>query len=136
MADMENIFMRLNEVISQQQELIHSISEKVQQIESIGGGGSGNASIGDYESGVVYKRNTLVVDTETETVYRVIEEYTSDTVKNDCANGKLKLVGFESQVVSIPHNPTQKEIDQLPDDSVVVVYSTADAPYLPDESGY
>ena len=127
---MDAIFTQLMNVINQQQQLITSIAAKIQQIESIGGGGS--ASINDFVSGVVYKRNTLVVDTATETVYRVISEYTSTNVDADIASGKLKLVGFESQIVTLNHNPTQTEIDNLPDDSLVAVYSTTDVPYVPD----
>lgn len=131
-----DIFERLIKIISDQQKIIKSIADKLEQIESIGsGGGSGNASIADYESGVKYKRNTLLVDTYTETVYRVIpESYVSVTVEDDKANGNLKLVGFESQIVTFDHNPSQSEINTLPDDSLVAVYSRSDTPYLPDNT--
>jgi hypothetical protein len=126
------IFERMATLINEQAQVIRSISEKIQQIESFGGGGGGgSASIEDYQTGKLYVRNVLVVDTTTETVYRVLSEYTSVTVDDDTANGYLKLVGFESQLVTFNHNPTQTEIDTLPDDSLVAVYSSADQPYIP-----
>lgn len=133
MASEGQAFDRLVEVIRKQQQLINSIANKLEQLESIGGGGS--ASIEDYVSGTKYKRNVLVVDTDTETVYRVLKEYTSTTVESDCENGYLKLVGFESQIVTMNHDPSQSEINALPDDSLVVVYSSADTPYQPIETG-
>lgn len=126
----DTIFETLLDVIQRQQELIASIADKIQRIDSIGGGGT--ATIEDYESNKVYKRNTLVVDTATETVYRVLVEYTSVTVEADCMAGKLKLVGFESQVVTFDHNPTQSEINILPEDSLVAIYSASDTPYQPE----
>jgi len=129
------IFTKLYETITRQAELIESISNKLQQIESIGGGGgggTGNATISDYQTGQNYVRNTLVVDTDTETVYRVLEEYTSVSVEQDCANGKLKLVGYEGQFVAFNHNPTQMEINQLPDDALVAIYNSTTTPYHPD----
>lgn len=127
---MEQIFQDLLNVIQLQQQKIESIANKIQQIESIGGGGS--ASIEDYVSGKTYKRNMLIVDPDTETVYRALTEYIADTVQNDVANGYLKLVGFESQIVTMSHNPTSDEIAALPDDVLVVVYSPTDTPYTPD----
>lgn len=132
MASEGREFDRLIKVIAQQQKLINSITSKLEKIESIGGGG-GSASIEDYQSNKTYKRNVLVVDTGTETVYRVLQEYTSVTVEEDCGNGYLKLVGFESQIVNFAHNPTQAEINTIPDDSLVTVYSSLDTPYIPDE---
>ena len=125
MASEGREFDRLIAVIQRQQQLINSIATKLEKIESIGGGG-GTASIEDYKSGMNYKRNMLVVDQDTETVYRVIDEYVSVTVKEDCAKAHLKLVGFESQIVTLNHEPTQKEIDALPDDSLVAIYSTTE----------
>ena len=130
-----DIFERLIQIIADQEKTIKSIADKLEQIESIGGGGSGNASIADYESGVKYTRNTLLVDTNTETVYRVIpQSYVSITVEDDKTNGNLKLVGFESQIVTFDHNPSQSEINTLPDDSLVAVYSRSDTPNLPDNT--
>lgn len=130
-----DIFERLIQIIADQEKTIKSIADKLEQIESIGSGGSGNASIADYESGVKYTRNTLLVDTNTETVYRVIpQSYVSITVEDDKTNGNLKLVGFESQIVTFDHNPSQSEINTLPDDSLVAVYSRSDTPYLPDNT--
>ena len=125
-------FQDLYEVIEQHQLLLASIAAKLNAIENLGGGGGGSASIEDYESNQDYKRNMLLVDTETETVYRVIpESYTSITVETDCANGNLKLVGFESQIVAFDHEPTQAEINVIPDDSFVTIYNPTDTPYSP-----
>lgn len=127
---MEAIFQSLIETIQAQQQKIDTIANKLQQIESIGGGGS--ASIEDYQSNKTYKRNTLLVDVNTETVYRVIPtEYLSVTVDDDKAAGNLKLVGYESGFISFSHNPSQSEINVLPDDTLVAVYSTTDTPYQP-----
>jgi hypothetical protein len=126
---MEPIFLRMYDIIHRQQLLIEEIADKLEQLELTGGG---SASIEDYMSGRDYARNTLVVDTNTETVYRVLRPYTSVTVEDDTEAGHLKLVGFESQVVTFSHNPTQAEIEALPDDSLVAVYSPTDTPYIPD----
>jgi hypothetical protein len=130
----DEIFLTLFNIIHEQQSLIKSISEKLKQLDWSGGGGGGGGSaiVTDYQSDQLYKRNTLVVDTATETMYRVINEYTSITVQEDCMNGNLKLVGFESQVITFDHNPTQSEINVLPEDSLVAIYSAADTPYQPD----
>lgn len=128
---MDQIFQTLVSVIAEQQTIINAIASKVEKIESIGGGGGGSASIEDYVSGKLYTRNMLIVDPNTETVYRVLKEYTSDSVEKDVANGNLKLVGFESQVVTLNHQPTQDEINALPDAALVATYSTTETPYDP-----
>jgi hypothetical protein len=134
MAIKDDLFQTLYDKMLEFQQLITSIAEKLQLIDiGGGGGGGGNATISDYESNHAYTRNTLVVDPDTETVYRVLFDYTSDTVENDCNNGCLKLVGFESQIVTFNGNPTQSQINTLPDDSFVVIYSSADTPYRPDK---
>ena len=131
---MDPIFEGLINVIKEQQNLIQSIAEKVEKLDGLGGGGS--ASIEDYASGKKYTRNMLVVDKNTETVYRVIpDEYISTDVDTDASNNYLKLVGFESQIVAFSHEPTQKEIDALPDDVLVTIYSPADTPYTPPTQG-
>lgn len=129
------IFEKIFKAIRAQSILIKNIADKLQELEigKGGGGGGGNATISDYEAGKLYARNTLVVDPATETVYRVLpQQYTSVSVGEDKLNGYLKLVGFESEIVTFDHNPSQAEIDALPDDSVVVVYSPTDVPYIPD----
>lgn len=131
--------MSLLEVIQNQRALINTLATKLEQLEvgkGGGGGEGGSATIEDYASGKTYKRNVLVVDTATETVYRVIDEYVSDTVERDCLNQHLKLVGFESQIITVGHDPTQSEIDTMPDNALVAVYSATDKPYIPQESGY
>ena len=125
----DDIFERLSTIISEQRELIVALNAKLQELEL--GGGSGNASIADYESGQHYIRNALLVDTSTETVYRAIREYTSVSVETDCANGNLKLVGFESQIIAFNGDPTQAQLNVIPDDTLVAIYSAADTPYQP-----
>lgn len=127
---MDDIFTRLNAVIQEQQQMIKSLADKIERITSVGGGG-GSASIEDYKEGKEYKRNVLVVDTTTETVYRVLKPYTSESFETDRENGYLKLVGFESQFVTFNHLPNQNELDTLPEDVIVAVYSPTDDPYTP-----
>lgn len=118
-------------IIHQQQELITSMADKIEQIQHIGGGG-GSASIEDYVSNKQYKRNILLVDANTETMYRVIvDRYTSVTVDDDVVNGNLKLVGFENSIITVNHDPTQSEIDAMPSNSLVAIYSSTDTPYMP-----
>lgn len=136
MASEQTIFARLESVIKDQEKLIKSLTEKLEQLQIGIGGGGGSASIEDFTTNTRYKRNVLVVDTDTETVYRVIADYTSTSVQEDCAAGFLKLVGFESQIVTLGHEPSQKEIDALPDNSLVAIYSATDTPYKPPTSGY
>ena len=136
MASEQTIFAKLESVIKDQEKLIKSLTEKLEQLQIGSGGGSGSASIEDFTTNTKYKRNVLVVDTDTETVYRVIADYTSTSVQEDCAAGFLKLVGFESQIVTLGHEPSQKEIDSLPDNSLVAIYSATDTPYKPPTSGY
>jgi hypothetical protein len=128
--DGDLIFQTLFDTIHQQQLLIKEIADKLEQVE-MSGGGSGNATISDYESNKDYERNTLVVDVNTETVYRVLKAYKSKTVEQDCIDGNLKLVGFESQIVTFNGNPTQSQINVLPEDTLVAIYSASDAPYQP-----
>ena len=132
---MDEIFVRLNRIIEDQAAIIKRLADKLERLEvGGGGGGTGNASIEDYEEGKNYKRNVLVVDPNEETVYRVLSDYTSVDLATDKSLGKLKLVGFESQVVTFDHLPTQAEIDALPEDSLVAIYSSGETPYQPIES--
>lgn len=135
-SEERGIFEKLEKVIKEQMNLIQELTEKLEKLEVGKGGADGNASIKDYTSNTKYKRNCLVVDPDTETVYRVIKDYESITVEEDCRTGFLKLVGFESQVVTIGHEPSQQEIDALPDNSLVAIYSATDTPYKPTNSGY
>ena len=132
MNQMEEIFQSLNDVITALARRVNSLANKVEQLER-GGGGGGNATVEDYEGGKLYKRNTLLVDTATETLYRVScqTEYTSVSVEADRMAGNLKLIGFESQVITINHEPSQAELDMLPEDSLVAIYSTAANRYIP-----
>lgn len=131
---MDKIFQDLVDIIQDNVVKMKLLADRIEQLESIGGGG-GSASIEDYESGKEYKRNVLIVDTTTETVYRVLSDYTSTTVEDDKKNGLIKLVGFESQLVSFNHDPSQTEINTLPMDTVVTIYSSTDDPYEPILSG-
>lgn len=129
---MDAIMQRLVDAIANQQTIINRLASKIEQLEwSHGGGGGGSASIEDYQSGQSYTRNMLIVDPNTETVYRVLTAYVSISVADDIESGYLKLVGAESQVITFPHEPTQTEINNLPDDALVAVYSPTDTPYTP-----
>ena len=127
---MDTILETLVQTIRAQQQKLDTIAQKLQDL-NIGGGGSGSATIADYQSGKTYERNTLVVDTGTETVYRVLGQYTSVDIETDKANGNLKLVGWENGIVAFDGPPTQSEIETLPENSLVVVYSPSDDPYHP-----
>ncbi len=127
-----NVFSELLLIIHRQNTLLKNIATKLEQLEL--GGSAGGTQIADYEMGKTYKRNTLLVDPGSETVYRVIPtQYISETVEDDKRNGYLKLVGFESEIVTFDHNPSQREINVLPDDAFVAVYSPTDVPYVPDQ---
>lgn len=130
---MDSIFARLLTAISEQNRLLESIATKFEQYGGSGGGGGGNASIADYAENRLYKRNTLLVDSNNETVYRVIPtEYLSVNLNADIAAGNLKLVGFENQVImTMDHELSQEEIDNIPDNATVIVYNPADTPYTP-----
>ena len=131
-TEMEQSFQELYDVIVAQQGLIAQIASNLSKIENIGGGG-GTASIEDYQSGKLYKRNMLLVDPLTESEYRVIaQEYTSVTINADKEAGMIKLLGYDSQIVTFNHNPSQNEINALPDDVIVAVYSSNDTPYNPE----
>ena len=132
--DMDHVFQMLNEVIASLALKIHTLADKVEQLEhSGGGGGGGTASIEDYESGKLYKRNVLLVDKPTETVYRACceTEYTSVSITQDMRDGNLKLVGYESQIIPFNHQPTEEELRNLPEDVVVVVYNSSSNRYNP-----
>lgn len=132
---MDKIFQDLVDIIQDNAVKMKLLADRIEQLESIGGDSGGSASIEDYESGKEYKRNVLIVDTTTETVYRVLSDYTSTTIEDDKKNGLIKLVGFESQLVSFNHDPSQTEINTLPMDTVVTIYSSTDDPYEPILSG-
>lgn len=127
---MDTILETLVQTIRDQQQKLDTIAQKLQSL-NIGGGGGGNATISDYQSGKTYERNTLVVDTGTETVYRVLGHYVSIDVETDIQNGNLKLVGWENSIVAFADPPTQRQIEALPENTLVVVYSKSDDPYHP-----
>lgn len=124
-----NVFEMLLAIEAEREAQLKRIEDAIKELKI----GSGSASIEDYAENKFYKRNTLVVDPLTETVYRTVvrEGFTSTTLEQDRAAGRLKLVGFESQFVTFNHQPTQGEIDTLPDDVLVAIYSPQDDPYTP-----
>ena len=130
----DELFGTVYQNMYKQKLLVESIANKISVLDSIGQ--KSDATLQDYESNKRYIRNTLLVDRVTETVYRVTaSQYNSVTVEQDCANGNLKLVGFESQIVTFDHTPTQSEINQLPDDALVAVYSSSADPLIPSAQG-
>jgi hypothetical protein len=131
MAIQDELFQRLFDVLQEHELLLKRLADNIDRLEL----GKGMATLTDYESNHEYKRNSLVVDRVTETVYRVTPRngtsYTSITVEQDCSDGNLKLVGFESQIVPFDHEPTQYEINTVPDGAMVAIYSPSDTPYRP-----
>ena len=127
----QTIFEQLLAIETERENQLKRIEDAIKQLKI--SSGSGSASIEDYASNKFYKRNTLLVDPLTETVYRTIprDGFTSTTLEQDRAAGRLKLVGFESQFVTFNHPPTQGEIDTLPENSLVAIYSPQDDPYTP-----
>lgn len=106
------IITRLITAVTANANKLKEIADKLDQLEVGAGGGGGSASIEDYAVGKTYKRNALVVYNET--VYRVLPtEYTSVDFDTDYRAGKLKLVGFESGIVTYGQEPTQEEVNAL-----------------------
>lgn len=129
----KELFDELIGLFRRQQLLMEQIADKISRIESIGGGGSGNG-FQVYESNKLYKRYQAVIDPETDVPYLVVprnggSEYMSISVRQDCANGNLKLLGFDSQIVTFDHTPTSTEVDLLPENAIVVEYNPSDTPY-------
>lgn len=120
------IITRLINAVTANSNKLKEIADKLDQLE-IGAGG-GSASIEEYAEGKKYNRNTLVVYNET--VYRVLPtEYTSVDFDTDYRAGQLKLVGFESGIVTYGQEPTQEQVDALPEDTLVAIYNSTDDPY-------
>jgi hypothetical protein len=121
------IITRLINAVTANSNKLKEIADKLEQLE-IGAGGGGSASIEEYAEGKKYNRNTLVVYNET--VYRVLPtEYTSVDFDTDYRAGQLKLVGFESGIVTYGQEPTQEQVDALPEDTLVAIYNSTDDPY-------
>lgn len=121
------IIARLINAVTANSNKLKEIADKLEQLE-VGAGGGGSASIEDYAVGKTYKRNALVVYNET--VYRVLpNEYTSVDFDTDYKAGQLKLVGFESGIVTYGQEPTQEEVNALPEDTLVAIYNSTDDPY-------
>lgn len=135
---MEDIFRNFLAAMTRQQQLLNQLNLKLQRLEigqgGGGGGGGGNATISDYESGVVYNHNALLNDTNNNNLYLVVSptSYTSIDVDTDVRQGNLKLINgipFENLVV-MDHDPTREEVQNLDEGSVVVVFSPSDTPYV------
>ena len=133
---MEQIFRDFLTAFARNQSLLAELALKLQRLEigQGGGGGGGNATISDYESGVVYNHNALLNDTNNNNLYLVVSptSYTSIDVDTDVRQGNLKLINgipFENLVV-MDHDPTREEVQNLDEGSVVVVFSPSDTPYV------
>lgn len=134
---MEQIFRDFLTAFARNQSLLAELTSKLQRLEigqGGGGGGGGNATISDYESGVVYNHNALLNDTNNNNLYLVVSptSYTSIDVDTDVRQGNLKLINgipFENLVV-MDHDPTREEVQNLDEGSVVVVFSPSDTPYV------
>lgn len=124
------LFDTLISVIHSQRILMEAMAEKIEQLTI--GGGSGNG-FQVYESNKLYKKYQALIDPNTDTAYLVVphegDEYTSVTVEEDCRNGNLKLLGFDSQIVTFGRPPEQAEIERLPEKVIVVEYNPQDTPY-------
>ena len=130
--ELPKIFTDLIAQIESNNSKLDSIADKLDQLKIGKSGGDGNANIVDYETGKHYLRNTLVVYNET--VYRGLRDYDSIDWETDTGNGpdhecKLKLVGFESSIVTFKDTPNQSQINALPQDTLVAIYSSTDDPY-------
>lgn len=128
----KEMFDALITIIRNQAQLLAEIADKINKIEF--GGGSGNG-FQVYESNKLYKRYQAVIDPNTDTAYLVVPknegtEYTSVTVQQDCEDGNLKLLGYDSHIVAFDHRPSTEEISVLPEQITVVEYSTSDTPYV------
>ena len=133
---MEKIFKDFLTAFARNQSLLAELTLKLQRLEigQGGGGGGGNATISDYESGVVYNHNALLNDTNNNNLYLVVSptSYTSIDVDTDVRNGNLKMINgipFKNLVV-MDHEPTREEVQNLDEGSVVVVFSPSDTPYV------
>ena len=134
---MEQIFRDFLTAFARNQSLLAELALKLQRLEigqGGGGGGGGNATISDYEPGVVYNHNALLNDTNNNNLYLVVSptSYTSIDVDTDVRQGNLKLINgipFENLVV-MDHDPTREEVQNLDEGSVVVVFSPSDTPYV------
>ena len=94
---MDAIFQRLLNVIKEQQAIIESITTKIQQLESIGGG---SASIEDYVSGKA-KVKILKIDEEKDVsrIEIIIHEGKNREVRKMCnAIGKKVLALHRSRI--------------------------------------
>ena len=139
MADqnqMDEVFAVLVDIIHKQRVIMDELATQIKRIDSVGGGGGGGTGNGFevYESGKEYKKYQALIDPNTDTPYLVVpyggaETYISVTVEDDCAAGNLKLLGFDSQIVTFNHPPTEPEVDRLPEKAVVVEYNDMDTPY-------
>ena len=131
MEDGKALFDLLINVVHEQRILIETLASKVEQLESIGGGKGNGLEV--YTPGETYKRYRMLVDPNTDIVYITVpyngDEYVAVSVEQDCADGNLKLLGYDGQIVPFNHTPTPNEVDRLPENVVVVEYNPSDTPY-------
>lgn len=135
MNNIEECFARLINLVDQQRQIIHRLTEALMQITPGSGGGGGTGTGFEvYESGKEYKRYQALIDPNTDIAYLVVPynggtKYTSVTVQQDCADGNLKLLGYDSQIVTFDHSPSPTEVNTLPENVTVVEYNPSDTPY-------
>lgn len=134
---MEQVFVNLLNALQEQKQLIEELNTKIQQLEIGRGGGSGNAVIADYAPSTEYKHNALVHDINNHNLYLVVcpVSYMSIDVDTDRRNGNLKLINSDvlGNLLVLDHDPTRDEIQEIDENSVVVVYNPSDDPFVPSE---
>lgn len=135
---MEQVFTNLLNALQEQKRLIEELNLKIQQLEiGGGGGGGGNAVIADYAPSTEYKHNALVHDINNHNLYLVVcpVSYMSIDVDTDRRNGNLKLINSDvlGNLLVLDHDPTGDEIQEIDENTVVVVYSPSDDPFVPSE---
>ena len=126
--NIEECFRRLIDLVDQQRQIIHRLTEDLIKLTP------GSTGFEVYESGKEYKRYQALIDPNTDIAYLVVPynggtKYTSVTVQQDCADGNLKLLGYDSQIVTFDHSPSPTEVNTLPENVTVVEYNPSDTPY-------
>lgn len=132
-AEFDPVFAQLINLINTQREIIHELADYLDQLEiggGGGGGGGGSSAFQPYRSGAVYKKYDTVVDPDTMISYiTTVTSFTASNIQSDVDAGKLKLVGYDSQIITFDHPPTAEEINTLPENAIVVEFDPEDTPY-------